>query len=178
MIGGKNIEDATLNPSQQHGSISPTSAQRYSKNKAVDSEHSILDLLIQQLLESGIDGVWRYSEACGLQRSEVNYTAADRIRVAVQWNLVVDAKYGKGIARDWGKALEVAVQRGQEGSIRLLLENEAVVLSKISSFCGKFENIGEEDEWNFGLHQPQRPHGQILDGSCWETELEWKGTRD
>jgi hypothetical protein len=62
--------------------------------------------------------------------------------------------------------------------MRLLLENEAVVLSKISSFCGKFENIGEEDEWNFGLHQPQRPHGQTLDGSCRETELEWKGTRD
>jgi hypothetical protein len=131
MIGEGIIKDATLNPSQQRDLIRLTSAQRDSKNKGVDPEHSILDFLVQQLLENGIDGVWRYSEAFGLQRSEVNYATADRIRVAMRWNLVADAKYGKGMARNWGRALEIAVQRGQEGSIRLLLENEAVVLEDL-----------------------------------------------
>jgi hypothetical protein len=95
------------------------------------------EALIQKLLESGNDGVWQYNEAWGVEDFSAVEAVESKFQLTMQVLLDVPATNDTNAARNWGTALEVAVERGQEASIRFLLEHEAVLPPNVTIRIGQ-----------------------------------------
>jgi ankyrin repeat protein len=100
------------------------------------------EALIQNLLETGNDGVWKYNEAWGVEDFSAVEAVESKFQLTMQVLLDVPATHDTNAARNWGTALEVAVERGQEASIRFLLEHEAVLPPNVTIRIGQASNDG------------------------------------
>lgn len=157
-IGGRGgNEDAFLKVSYPRDWISKSLQQQKSRSNGEDYGSSVLKVLTQQLLQTGIDSVWQYREARKLQMPVLNHAEPVEILRARHLHLIIDAKDGNTMAQNWSKSLKIAIQRRQEDSIRLLLQNEAVALPRaLSSFSTKFKSIGEKDGGNVVFGEPRK----------------------
>jgi hypothetical protein len=153
IAGGEEIEDALLNVPYQHDWISKSLAQQKFRSEGEGCERTVLNFLVQQLLQNGIDSVWQYSEACGLQMPVLNHAKPIQILRARHLHLIVDTKDGNTMAQNWSKSVKISIQRRQEDSIRFLLQNEAVALPKALS---SFSTSIREDDRDFGFDEPQK----------------------
>jgi hypothetical protein len=99
-------------------------------------QHAAREALIQKLLDSGSDGVWQYNDVWGVEDFSAIEAVESKFQLTMQILLDVPATHDTNAARKWGTALEVAVERGQEASIRFLLEHEAVLPPNVKISIG------------------------------------------
>jgi hypothetical protein len=121
-------------------------------------QHAAREVLIQKLLESGSGGVWQYNDAWGVEDFSAVEAVESKFQLTIQVLLDVPSTHDTNAAHNWGTALEVAVERGQEASIRFLLEHEAVLPPNLTISIGKFSN----DRPNLpirGLNVSRQPRG-------------------
>jgi ankyrin repeat protein len=120
-------------------------------------QHAAREALIQKLLDSVGDGVWQYNDSWGVEDFSVIETVESQFLLTMQILLDVPATRDANAARNWGTALEVAVKRGQEASIRFLLEHEAVLPPNVTISIG----TSSKDRHNLqirGIDVSRRPH--------------------
>lgn len=127
-------QDVPVELNQCHWRGAYAEAQLVNKRAAL--HYFAREALIQGLLESGSDGVWKYSDRWGLEGPMMNSSPESKSDVTMSIILAIGTGCGSKKARTLGKALEVAVERGQEESIRLLLEHEAVLPAKVEITFG------------------------------------------
>ena len=123
-------------------------------------QHAARETLIQKLLESGGDGVWQYNDAWGVEDFSAIEAVESKFLLTMQILLDVPATYDANAARNWGTALEVAVKRGQEASIRFLLEHEAALPPNVTISIG----TSSKDRPNLpirGIDVSRRTQGEI-----------------
>jgi hypothetical protein len=121
---------------RKHLANDPRRAHCQNEGNLALLQHAARETLIQKLLDSGSDGVWQYNDLWGVEDFPVLDAVESKFQLTMQILLDVRATRDTNAARNWGTALEVAVERGQEASIRFLLEHEAVLPPNVTISIG------------------------------------------